>query len=143
MALGISMQTMEVVRSRAYDEATIGLPKGEYAETSDFTAESNFGESGDCKLHPSGERSDCSTVNDFDGTRGVVPFALASDSIRFAVEIEVHYLCENLERASESGACSPPTDQKEVLVAAQDTSFSEGDPRLYAPIHYTEVIAYP
>lgn len=143
MALGVSMQTMEVIRARAYDAATIGLPTGEYAGTGDFESESNFGISGDCTLHPSGGGSDCSSISDFHGTQGSVPYALAGDSIHFEVAVEVFYLCETLERASETGTCSAPTHRKEVVIAAQDVPPSGDDPRLYEPIQYTEVIAYP
>lgn len=143
MALGVSMQTMEVIRSRAYDAATIGLPKGEYAGPSDFAAESDFGITGDCQLHPSGSGGDCTTVDDFHGTQGPVPYALAGDSIQFEVTVEVYYVCANLERASETGTCSSPTHRKEVVVSTQDAAPDGDDPRLFEPIRYTEVIAYP
>lgn len=143
MALGVSMQTMELIRSRAYDAATLGLPEGAYATTSDFAAESEFGISGDCQLHPSGGGSDCASVDDFHGTQGPVPYALAEDSVQFEVTVEVYYLCANLERASETGTCSSPTHRKEVVVSTQDLVPDGESPRLFEPIRYTEVIAYP
>lgn len=143
MALGIGMQTMEVVRARAFDAATLGVPEETIVPTGEFTLESGFGIAGDCQLYPGGSGADCSTVEEFHATSGEVPFPLASESLWFDVEIEVRYVCANMERASISGACTPPTSRKEVVVNVQDVPPGDGSPRLAEPITYSEVFSYP
>jgi hypothetical protein len=143
MALGVGMQTMEVVRARAFDAATLGVPEETIVPTSEFTPESGFGIAGDCQLYSGGSGTDCSTVEEFHETSGEVPFPLASDLFWFDVEIEVHYVCANMERASTSGACTAPTARKEVMVTVQDDPSGGGSPRLREPITYTEVFSYP
>lgn len=153
MALGVAMQTMEVVRARAFDQATVGLPSGVYIDpkkgnfackdgescTADNPEKSgSFGGTGDCKVHAEGSGQDCQVVEEFHGTKGVVPFPLAESSYDFNVEIEVHYVCPNFERAAE-GSCTAPTGRKEVVVKAQDVE----PHRLHEPITYSQVITYP
>lgn len=147
MALGVAMQTMEVVRARAFDAATVGVPDEEYLDPKDdgFALKSNgeFGVTGDCKLHSGGTGVDCTTIEEFHGTTGDVPFLLAGSSFPFNIAIEVHYVCSNLERADESAECSAPTARKEVVLKIQDAQ-PDGEPhRLYEPITYSEVITYP
>lgn len=145
MALGIAMQTMEVVRARAFDAATVGIPEGEYVDPSGFAlkSEGEFGVSGDCKLYSGGSGVDCSTIEEFHGTTGDVPFQLAGSSFPLNVKIEVYYVCSNLERASDSGECSEPTPRKEVVIRVQDSQ-PDGEPhRLHKRITYSEVITYP
>jgi len=143
MALGVGMQTMEVVRARAFDAATLGVPDETVVPTSAFTPRSSFGVTGDCKLYAGGPGTDCDTVEEFHGTTGQVPFPLADDSFSFDVEITIQYVCSNMELASSSGACSAPTSQKEVIVEIQDHVPSGQTPRLPEPITYAEVFAYP
>lgn len=143
MALGVAMQTMEVVRARAFDAATLGVPDEEHVSPSKFTAENDFGIMGDCKLYSDGSGTNCEAIEDFHGTTGEVPFPLADDTFRFTVDIEVRYVCATLEPASTSGACAPPTSRKEVLVKVQDTQPDGVAHRLPEPIEYSQVLAYP
>ncbi len=143
MALGVGMQTMEVVRARTFDAATLGVPEETIVSTSEFAPESGFGIAGDCKLYPGGTGIDCNTVEEFHGTSGRVPFPLAGDPLWFDVEIEVHYVCANMERASSSGACTAPTGRKEVVITVQDVPSGSQGPRLPEPITYSEVLSYP
>lgn len=147
MGLGVAMQTMEVVRARAFDAATIGIPEEEYldpeADGFALKSEGEFGGTGDCLLHPEGSGVDCNTVEEFHGTSGEVPFTLAGNTFPFTVEIEVHYVCSNLERASDSAQCSPPTSRKEVVMNVQDSQPDGEAHYLHEPLVYSEVIAYP
>lgn len=143
MALGVGMQTMEVVRARAFDAATLGVPDETIVPTGEFTLESGFGIAGDCQLYPGGSGTDCTAVEEFHGTSGEVPFPLPSKPFWFDVAIEVHYVCANMERASTSGACTAPTSRKEVVITVQDDPSGGGSPRLPEPISYTEVFSYP
>ena len=149
MALGVAMQTMEVVRARAFDAATKGT-ESNYLDPKedDFSlkSEGEFGVAGNCTLYiddESGEAYpkgsvDCKSVEEFHGTEGVVPFSLAGDALEFTVSIEVHYVCGDLQR-TEKGSCSAPTSRKEVVVNVQDLE----PHHLAEPIAYSEVITYP
>lgn len=139
MALGIGMQTIEVVRARAFDSAVLGTGDGVVLETSAFSAIPT-GLSTDCRLHPSQDDTDvqdCKAIEEFNGTTGVVPFPLADDSLAFDVEIEVQYVCADLQ------PCSGPTDRKKVNVFVQDASPDGETPILPEPIRYSETFAYP
>lgn len=157
MALGVAMQTMEVVRARAFDKAVQGLPTDEYADpTEDNFAckdgdtcdvddgdESNdFGGEGNCQIHPDSGGENCDVIEAFHGTTGEVPFEIPEGAFAFNVDIEVHYVCDTLERASEGG-CTPPTSRKEVVVLVQDVGANGASPRLHRPIQYSEVLTYP
>ncbi|MFO8098420.1 MAG: hypothetical protein R6T83_02220 [Salinibacter sp.] len=157
MALGVAMQTMEVVRARAFDRAVQSFAGGEYADpkednfackedtpcdVDDSDESTGFGVEGDCQIHPDSGGTDCAVIEDFHGTEGEVPFQLADGTFAFDVEVEVHYVCEDLSRASEGG-CTPPTSRKEVVIQVQDVGADGAAPRLHRPIQYSEVITYP
>lgn len=149
MALGVAMQTMEVVRARAFDAATEGADSDYLDPEEDgfsVKADGNFGAAGNCTLYidesgkafPDGS-VDCDVIEEFHETEGVVPFPLAGDSsFDFNVDIDVYYVCANLERATD-GSCTAPTGRKEVVVHVQDVE----PHRLSEPIKYSEVITYP
>jgi len=138
MALGVGMQTIEVVRARAFDSAVLGTADDVVLEPSVFS-DIPTSLSYDCRLHPSQSDlnvQDCKAIEEFHGTTGTVPFPLAEDSLEFEVEVEVQYVCADLE------PCSGPTARKKVNVFVQDAS-SDGTPILPEPIRYSEVFAYP
>lgn len=145
MALGMAQQTMGVIQARAFDAALLSGQGDSYASESEFTADSTgFGISGDCKLYEGGPGTNCVTIDDFHGTNGEVPFRLASDSVMFDVEVDVRYVCDNLEPASASGSsCTAPTDGKEVVISVQDIQPSGQPAWLPERITYSEVVAYP
>ncbi|MFP4229068.1 MAG: hypothetical protein ACLFTE_09600 [Salinivenus sp.] len=157
MALGVAMQTVAVVRARAFDQAVLGLPDEEFADPKedsfackedtncdvDSGDESNsFGVEGNCRIHPDADGRNCNVIEEFHETTGEVPFQIAEGTFAFDVEIEVHYVCEDLSRASDGG-CTPPTNRKEVVVSVQDVGAEGALPRLPRPIEYSEVITYP
>jgi len=157
MALGVAMQTMEVVRARAFDRTVQGRPEEDYADPKEdsFACKdgtncdvdssddsSSFGVEGNCRIHPESSGRDCNVIEEFHETKGEVPFQLADGTFAFDVEIEVHYVCEDLSRASEGG-CTPPTSRKEVVVQVQDVGADGASPRLPRPIQYSEVMTYP
>lgn len=143
MALGVAQQTMGVIQARPFDAALLSNQGDSYASESEFTAETDFGISGDCKLYEGGSGTNCATIEDFHGTNGKVPFRLASDSVMFDVEVDVRYVCDNLDPASASGSCTAPTDGKEVIISVQDIQPSGKPARLPERITYSEVVAYP
>jgi len=139
MALGVGMQTIEVVRARVFDSAVLGTGDDVVLEPSVFS-DIPGSLSEDCRLHPGQNDSnvqDCKTIEEFNGTTGTVPFPLATDSVDFEVEVEVDYVCADLE------PCSGPTARKKVTVFVQDAS-PDGQPHILPePIRYSEVFAYP
>ena len=142
MALGVGMQTMEVIRARKFDKYVAEV--GGYTDPNTFSkpGSGEFGIAGDCKLHPEGDGVNCGFVESFDGTESVVPHPLPdSKTYPFNVNVEVRYVCSDLEPADESGACSAPTSRKEVVLKIRDAP-SDGEPRL-SQIRYSEVITYP
>lgn len=148
MALGVAMQTMEVVRARAFDEATKSLPLDSTItdDPSTFTDEGEFGVTGDCKLHPDGSGVDCETVEEFDGTTGTVPFLAGKDEVSFEVtKIDVRYVTGSLGTTSldTTGASSTGEFQKEVVISVQDDPSGDQSPRLPEPIRYSQVLTYP
>jgi len=139
MALGVGMQTIEVVRARAFDSEVLGTGDDVVLDPSVFS-DIPDSLSYDCRLHPSqddGDVQDCQAIEEFNGTRGVVPFPLAGDSIDYEVEVEVQYVCADLE------PCNGPTGRKKVNVFVQDVPRDGQSPMLSEPIRYSEVFAYP
>ena len=136
MALGVGMQAMEVIRSRQFDQNVSAGGDG-YTDASEFTDLDDFGVSGDCELHPNGDGKDCNFVESFDGTTADVPHPLPDgNTYPFEVDVDVRYVCSNLEPANGKN-CVPPTSRKEVILKIQDK-----ESRL-PEIRYTEVITYP
>ena len=143
MALGVAMQTMEMVRARAFDSAV----KSGSSNPSDFAKEGNFGAVADCRPVVSA-RSDspaCDTIEDFHvcevgtceddlpGNAYSTDFELAGgDRFPFDVAVTVRYVDSNFQPTGGQRA------QKQVIVWVQDE-----DDRLTTPIRYSEVIAYP
>jgi hypothetical protein len=157
MALGVGMQTMEVIRSRTFD-ANVSGGGGDYADPEEFTPESNFGSGGNCRLrsyddmpeNPHGNVSyeggaDCENIEEFDQTVADVPHPLPNgETYPFEVEVEVRYVCSDLNPPGETtdSDCTTPTSRKEVILKIQDIPPAGQQPRL-PEIRYTEVITYP
>jgi hypothetical protein len=150
MALGVAMQTMEVVRARDFDAGVdehskseiIDNPESTLANTSKFGKKYNksddeYSGSVNCKIHHDTSESSCNFIEEFHRTNGVVPFRIEEDKdIPFSVTIKVRYVDDNL------GSASGKELQKEVVISVQDNP-PNGSPRLPESITYSEVIAYP
>lgn len=145
MALGVAMQTMEVVRAQAFDEETKSLPLDSIiTDPSNFTDEDMFGVTGDCKLHPDGSGIDCETVEEFNETKGTVPFLAGTDEISFEVtKIDVRYVTAVAGSLDTAGADSTGEFQKEVVISVRDDPPGDRSPRLPEPIQYSQVLSYP
>ncbi len=139
MALGVAMQTMEVIRARAFDAATVGRSSENRASTSEFTSPP-FSTGNHCQVFGGGDL--CDDVDDFHEMEpATVEFPLPESNMDFEVQAEVHYVCSDLQRV-DKGGCTAPTPRKEVVLKVQDQR-SDGRSRLPTPIRYSEVIAYP
>lgn len=135
MALGVGMETMEVIRARAFDEATITLPSDSTLPKSEFTS-GPFPSGKSCQVF--GGTDVCSDVDDFhEMVPATVPFPLPGDPFNFTVEVRVRYVDANLNPTG-----GTTSYRKEVTVYVQDKP-EGGSPRLPAPIEYSEVISYP
>lgn len=147
MALGVAMQTMEVVRARDFDAGMdehskseiINDPEDKLADVSSFgkkyiKSEDEYGSPANCKVY---HESSCNFIEEFDGAQGIVPFRLGMDKdFPFSVKIKVRYVDDDL------GSASGKELQKEVVISVQDDP-PNGPPRLPDAITYSEVIAYP
>lgn len=147
MALGVAMQTMEVVRAEAFDEKTIN-PQGAITNPeTDLTAPEAFPMGFDCQAfnEPSESGDTCDDIDDFnDMETAVVPFETPQFDMAFNVDIEVRYVNASLEPCAGGGGwpgCTSvgPTFRKEVIIKVQD---KRDNPYLYKPIRFSEVMTY-
>lgn len=152
MALGVAMQTMEVVRAQDFDAAVDNNSKSEILSDLEgkLADDSNFGAYEDCRpvLENKNSSSDCDTVDDFhtcddvesckNGFSGVdtytVQYPLQDGEFLFQVALTVRYVNDMLNYDGGVGK----TEQKEVIVWVQDKNG-----QLPSPIRYSEVITFP
>lgn len=130
MALGVAMQSLEVVRARAFDEATVGETEDVIDTVNDLTEV--FPERNHCAAF--GGNDTCDDVDDFNEmVPATVPFETQEIDVDFTVNIDVRYVNESMEEVT------TPTYRKEVIVRVQDDG---DDPYLHRPIRYAEVLTY-
>lgn len=136
MGLGVAAQTMEVVRSRAFDSTTVGLPSDSIVATTDLT-EPPFATQKYCEVF--GGSTKCDDVDDFHNMKSAtIPFEFPDHKFEFTVDIEVFYVNEDLQSTG-----GTRTYRKKVVIEVQDDPLSGGEPRMIEPIKYAEVISYP
>jgi hypothetical protein len=129
MAVGVGMQTLEVIRARSFDEATVG--KEEQIKDSD-KFRTSFGSGRNCEAFGGSDK--CDSVGDFHQMEpAIVPFKTPEFDLDFKVEVEVHYVDPSLNKVNY------PTFRKEVLIKVQD---EEKNPFLDDPIKFSEVLTY-
>ena len=131
MAIGVAKQSMEVVRARAFDNATIsGDPP-----VSELTKPENFPTGKDCQAF--GGSDTCDSIEDFhEMTPATDSMSVPGGTFAFEIEIEVHYVDSDLNRTSSR------TERKEVTIRVQDDRGPNKDPLLDGPITFTEVLGY-
>ena len=145
MAIGVAMQTLEMVRARAFDEEVKG---GGGASPSDFTESEDFGDVSACRsvVETSADSPKCDTIEDFHlCTVGSCEDELPNNAYAtefelpgggqdypFEVAVTIRYVNSNLQPVGAR------TAQKQIIVWVQD----QGG-RLDDPIRYSEVVAYP
>jgi len=141
MALGVAKQTIEVVRSRKFDQNIDNPDDPDMENIPEGFAPVNDGKGACGALLSGGEAEGCKAVEQFHEQSGTVPFVLPDDrEITFEARVEVFYVCSDMERASE-GDCTAPTRWKEVVIEVQDQPDS-GEPRLNSPVTFSEVLAF-
>jgi hypothetical protein len=135
MALGVAMESMEVVRARAYDENVIGVPEDEVNVPNDFSGPT-FSTGNNCNAFTEETTPTCHDVDDF---HEMVPatkqFDLPDAQFDFRIEMEVRYVNEDLDPVNAK------TRWKEVIISVQDVQ-NDGDSIMTRPITFSEVLAY-
>lgn len=136
MALGVAAQTVQVIKARAFDAATVNLPSDSLVATSNFT-EPPFTTGNECQAF--GGTQTCNDVDDFhEMAPAVQSFEFPTGKFDFTVEVEVQYVDDVLQPTG-----GTRTSRKEVTVLVQDDPSSGKRPYLTEPIEYSEVISYP
>lgn len=131
MAVGMAKQTMEVVRARAFDNASVsGTPP-----VAQLTASGNFPSGNDCRAFGGSDR--CDAIEDFhEMTPATDTVSVVDGAFRFKIEIDVHYVDSNMDRTTGK------TERKEVTIRVQDNRGASTSPRLARPVIFTEVMGY-
>lgn len=131
MAIGVAKQSMEAVRARAFDNATVsGTPP-----VSQLTASGGFPSGNECRAFGGPDR--CDAIEDFNEMTPATDTVSVVDGVFvFTIEIEVHYINANMDRTTNK------TDRKEVTIRVQDDPGGATSPLLAEPIVFTEVLGY-
>lgn len=144
MALGVAMQTMEVVRTRAFDENTRTSDTPIVDPGAHLVPLGEFPEGMSCEAF--GGNTKCKDIEDFNEMKtAVVPFQTTEVDMEFTVDISVRYVNEAMQPcvggSGDWPSCTTvgPTFRKEVIIEVQD---KREDPYLVEPIQFSEVISY-
>lgn len=134
MAVGVAAESMEIIRSRAFDAAT-DTSDGIVPRDSLTTIEDTGNR---CKVFFSGE-PECSAIEDFHGMDPAkVSLEYPEGQFQFEIKsINVAYVDKSFDSSSSK------TYQKKITIKIQDVPSDGGDPRLTTPIEYSEVVSYP
>ena len=131
MAIGVAKQSIEVVRTRAFDDST----KSGDPPPSELTKPENFPKGKDCQAF--GGSDTCDSIEDFHKmTPATVSVSVPGGTFAFEIKIEVHYVDSDLNRTDSR------TERKEVEIRVQDDRGPNKDPLLDGPITFTEVLGY-
>ena len=129
MAAGIAMQTMEVIRARAFDEE---VADGEEIDEPSDLSDPDFDTGNQCQAFFEGSGEVCNDIDDFHKMEtATVPFNAPEFDMQFAVDVVVRYVDHSMEPVDER------TYRKEVIIKVQD---KREDPYLHEPIRFSEVL---
>lgn len=131
MATGIALQTMETIRTRAFDQAVIKMKS---PAVSDF---STIQSGKKCRVFNDGRGAPCDALEDFNRMRALpLEFDMGGGkTIPFRVRSEVTYVDDNFQPVTY------PTRSKQVTVYVIDQSMS-GDPLMRSEIHLRRTFSY-
>ena len=133
MAASVAMQTLEVIRARAFDAKTVDVSKDEIDSASDFS-DADFSEGSRCEVFFPEDGVDCDDVDDFHKMEtATIPFKTPEFEVQFYVDVEVQYVNKSLQPVSY------PTYRKKVVVKVQDKG---EDPYIPKPIQFSEVLTF-
>ncbi len=139
MASSIAIETMEVIRTRDFDQAVSDSTTiGGASDIGLFTYNNNedhFPTGKACSVFGTGT-ADCDDVDDFHkmitATR---PFAMGDDTLTFMVDVEVNYVNDSAQKALHR------TANKEVTIMVQDFS-ADSTHFIPQPVKLQRVLAY-
>jgi len=140
MGGAVALEALEIVRSRAFDENTIGVPEEDVDVPDDFS-DPDFTTGNYCKVFAEKEDSgsgssttECNDIDDFHKMKTTtIPFETPRFELGFKVNIEVQYVDENFEPVNQR------TYRKKVTIRVQDAG---EDPYLQTPIELSEVMTF-
>jgi hypothetical protein len=140
MGGAVALESMEIIRTRAFDQSVInGLVTHTLADLGlmEFdTPSNNFRTGARCSVFGTGFE-DCNDIDDFHAMETArMPFIMASDTVIFAVNVEVFYVTDELVRANQR------TFNKKVVVSVIDSWDGIQDPFLARPIQLERVMSY-
>ncbi|HEX7069575.1 MAG TPA: hypothetical protein VF190_02165 [Rhodothermales bacterium] len=141
MGTSLGLEVMEVIRSRAFDQAVINkTTTGAATDLNLFSyngAQNHFTTGNGCSVFGAGA-TDCNDIDDFHKMQtATLPFVLGSDSVYFDVDVEVEYVDDSMARYNGR------TFNKQVTVYVQDAwPGSSRDPYLTQPIEIARVFSY-
>lgn len=137
MAASSALEVMEVIRSRAFDQAVLdGTTSGTAGDLSEFTASYSFPTGKDCSVF--GGDDPCEAIEHFHEMETALrPFSMGMDTVYFSVDVEVTYVDDDFQ---------PTNDRefhKQVTVSVQDAWPNGGAQQfLLTPITLSRVISY-
>ena len=138
MAVSVAVESMEIIRSRAFDDAVQGTATTTTADVFTYTNSTNHFPTGtECSVFGAGT-DNCDDVDDFHGmTTAIRPFVLGTDTIMFTVDVDVYYVNDQFQRNNGR------TFNKEVVVKVRDTwPETGGDPFMPDSVRLSRVISY-
>jgi len=140
MGGAVALESMEVIRTRAFDQAVLdGTVTQSLSDLAlmEFDTPSNHFRTGiGCSVFGTGFE-DCNDIDDFHAMKtAYVPFIMASDTVTFAVNVEVFYVKDDLTRATQR------TFNKKVIVSVIDSWDGIQKPFLARPIKLERALSY-
>ena len=133
MAASVALQTVEVIRARAFDAKTADTPKDEISSPSDLS-DPDFTTGNQCEVFFPENGAECNDVDDFHKMKtATIPFKTPEFEIQFKVDVEVQYVNQSLQPVDQR------TYRKKVIVKVQD---KRDDPYLPTPIQFSEVLTF-
>lgn len=133
MAASVALQTIEVIRTRAFDAKTANVPKEEIDGPSDFS-DWDFTTGNRCKVFFPKKGVVCNDVDDFHKMEtATIPFKTPEFEVQFNVDVEVHYVNASMQPVNQR------TYRKKVIVKVQDKG---ENPHLPKPIRFSEVLTF-
>lgn len=131
MAASAALQTMEIIRARAFDAETA---EGSEIDGPHDLTDPDFATGNRCQVFFPDTGASCNDVDDFhEMETATVPFKAPEFEVQFEVDVEVQYVNESLQPVDER------TYRKQVIVKVQDKG---EDPYLTTPVRFSEVLTY-
>ncbi|RMF62768.1 MAG: hypothetical protein D6746_03645 [Bacteroidetes bacterium] len=141
MAGSIAVETMEIIRARAFDQAVVdGTTTGTAADLLLFEyqgSQDHFATGHQCSIFGTGSDT-CDDIDDFHKMATATrPYDMGLDTLYFSVDVEVMYVDDNFERFDGQ------TFNKAVTVTVRDVwPGSTMEPYLAQPVRLSRVFSY-